>query len=112
VAQNLVAARYVQLTPAYRKGGGPTMRDGAVIPSDRTAVPVEWDQVKTQLMRLATELGPANGASTTALGHFIDSAANAMTGNGDKLRQTIAQLSKVGRILAGGSGNIVDIIKN
>jgi ABC-type transport system involved in resistance to organic solvents, periplasmic component len=24
VAQNLVAARYVQLTPAYRKGGGPT----------------------------------------------------------------------------------------
>ena len=32
VAQNLVAARYVQLTPAYRKGGGPTMRDGAVIP--------------------------------------------------------------------------------
>ena len=33
-------------------------RDGAVIPSDRTAVPVEWDEVKTQLMRLATELGP------------------------------------------------------
>ncbi len=32
VAQNLVAARYVQLTPAYRSSG-PTMRDGAVIPS-------------------------------------------------------------------------------
>ncbi|WP_120313879.1 MlaD family protein, partial [Mycobacterium alsense] len=30
VAQNLVAARYVQLTPAYRRTG-PTMRDGAVI---------------------------------------------------------------------------------
>src|SRR6185437_14747225 len=81
MAQNLVAARYVQLTPAYEaKGpGGPRMPDGAVIGADRTAVPVEWDQVKTQLMRLATELGPANGASTTALGHFIDSAANAMT---------------------------------
>ena len=25
VAQNLVAARYVQLTPAYRSGDGPTM---------------------------------------------------------------------------------------
>ena len=34
VAQNLVAARYVQLTPAYRNGNGPTMDDGAVIPSD------------------------------------------------------------------------------
>ena len=35
-----------------------------------------------------------------------------MDGNGDKLRQTLAQLSGVGRIFADGSGNIVDIIKN
>jgi len=79
---------------------------------ERTAVPVEWDQVKAQLMRLATDLGPTGSVSTTSLGRFIDSAANAMNGNGDKLRQTIAQLSSVGRILADGSGNIVDIIKN
>ena len=26
---------------------GPTMADGAVIPLDRTAVPVEWDEVKS-----------------------------------------------------------------
>lgn len=114
MAQNLVAARYVQLTPPYdaNDSGGPEMPDGAVIGVERTAVPVEWDQVKTQLMRLATELGPVKGVSTTSLGRFIDSAANAMAGNGDKLRQTITQLSKVGRILANGSGNIVDIIKN
>jgi phospholipid/cholesterol/gamma-HCH transport system substrate-binding protein len=112
VAQNLVAARYVQLTPAYRKGGGPTMRDGAVIPSDRTAVPVEWDEVKTQLMRLATELGPKAGVSGTSVSRFIDSAANALDGNGDKLRRTLAQLSGAARIFAEGSGNIFDIIKN
>jgi phospholipid/cholesterol/gamma-HCH transport system substrate-binding protein len=112
VAQNLVASRYVQLTPAYRSGGGPTMRDGAVIPVERTAVPVEWDEVKAQLMRLATDLGPTSQVSTSSVGRFIDSAANALAGNGDKLRQTIAQLSGVGRILADGSGNIVDIIKN
>jgi phospholipid/cholesterol/gamma-HCH transport system substrate-binding protein len=112
VAQNLVAARYVQLTPAYRSSG-PTMRDGAVIPVDRTAVPVEWDEVKDQLMRLATELGPNSKVSTTSVGRFIDSAADALGGgNGEKLRQTLAQLSGVGRILANGSGNIVDIIKN
>jgi virulence factor Mce-like protein len=112
VAQNLVAARYVQLTPAYRNGGGPTMADGAVIPSDRTAVPVEWDEVKTQLMRLSTELGPKAGVSDTSVSRFIDSAANALDGNGDKLRQTLAQLSGAARIFAEGSGNIVDIIKN
>jgi len=112
VAQNLVAARYVQLTPAYRNGGGPIMRDGAVIPSDRTAVPVEWDEVKTQLMRLATELGPKTGVSDTSVSRFIDSAANALDGNGDKLRHTLAQLSGAARIFAEGSGNIVDIVKN
>jgi phospholipid/cholesterol/gamma-HCH transport system substrate-binding protein len=111
VASNLVAARYVQLTPAYRTKG-PTMPDGAVIPVERTAVPVEWDEVKTQLMRLATDLGPQSGVSGTSVGRFIDSAANALDGNGDRLRQTLAQLSGVGRILANGSGNIVDIIKN
>ena len=63
-------------------------------------------------MRLATDLGPDRGMSTGSVGRFIDSAANALDGNGDKLRQTLAQLSGVGRILADGSGNIVDIIKN
>lgn len=111
LASNLVAARYVQLAPAYRDSG-PVMRDGGVIPVERTAVPVEWDEVKTQLMRLATDLGPQSGVSGTSVGRFIDSAANALEGNGDKLRQTLAQLSGVGRILANGSGNIVDIIKN
>jgi phospholipid/cholesterol/gamma-HCH transport system substrate-binding protein len=110
VAQNLISARYVQLAPAYESG--PTMRDGAVIPLDRTAIPVEWDEVKEQLTRLATELGPDKGMSTGSVGRFIDSAANALDGNGDKLRQTIAQLSGVGRILADGSGNIVDTISN
>ena len=111
VAQNLVAARYVQLTPAYRSSG-PTMGDGAVIPVQRTAVPVEWDEIKDQLMRLATDLGPNGKVASSSIGRFIDSAANALGGNGDKLRQTLAQLSGVGRILADGSGNLVDIIKN
>ncbi|CAN5449660.1 MCE family protein [soil metagenome] len=111
VAQNLVAARYVQLAPAYRDSG-PTMADGSEIPLDRTAIPIEWDEVKDQLMRLATELGPESGVDGTSVSRFIDTAANAMEGNGDKLRETITQLSGVARILADGSGNIVDIIKN
>jgi phospholipid/cholesterol/gamma-HCH transport system substrate-binding protein len=110
VAQNLVAARFVQLAPGYT--GGPLMTDGAVIPDDRTAVPVEWDEVKEQLNRLATDLGPGVDDGTSSLGRFIDSAAGAMAGNGDKLRNTLAQLSKVGRVLAEGSGDISEIIRN
>jgi phospholipid/cholesterol/gamma-HCH transport system substrate-binding protein len=111
VAQSLVAARYVQLAPAYETSG-PTMADGAVIPVERTAIPVEWDEVKTQLMRLATDLGPKDGAKDTSVSRFIDSAANALDGNGEKLRQTLAELSGVGRILADGSGDLVDTLKN
>lgn len=115
VSQNLVGARFVQLAPAYGLDGdtsGPTMRDGAVIDLDRTAVPVEWDEVKAQLTRLATDLGPSSGVSTSSVGRFIDSTATALDGNGDKLRETIKQLSGLSRILADGSGNIVDVIGN
>ncbi|WNG79709.1 MCE family protein [Mycobacterium sp. ITM-2016-00316] len=115
VAPNLVSARYVQLTPAYGvspESSGATMADGAEIGEDRTAIPVEWDDIKEQLTRLAAELGPASGISGTSLGRFIDSTADAMAGNGDRLRETITQLSDVGRVLGAGSGDIVDVIKN
>jgi phospholipid/cholesterol/gamma-HCH transport system substrate-binding protein len=110
VAQNLVAARYVELTPAYDTGNGPTMNTGAVIPLERTAVPVEWDQVKDQLMRLATDLGPRSPTSTTSVSRFINTTADAMAGNGDKLRHTLAELSKAARILSAGGGDITAII--
>jgi phospholipid/cholesterol/gamma-HCH transport system substrate-binding protein len=111
VAQNLVAARYIQLAPLYQRGE-PRMGDGSVISKDRTAIPVEWDEVKTQLSRLATELGPDSTLSSSSVGRFIESTANAMSGNGDKLRQTFAQLSQLARILSDGSGNIVATIEN
>jgi phospholipid/cholesterol/gamma-HCH transport system substrate-binding protein len=111
VAQNLISARYVELTPAYHSSG-PTMPDGATIPAERTAIPVEWDEVKTQLTRLATDLGPHGEVTTPAASKFINSTADALAGNGDKLRQTLAELAGVGRIVAGGSANIVDIIKD
>ena len=69
VAQNLISARYVQLTPAYGADdavGGPTMSDGAVIPLERTAIPVEWDEVKKQLMKLASDLGPTGASPSTS----------------------------------------------
>lgn len=103
VAQSLVSSRYVQLAPAYETSG-PTMRNGAVIPVERTAVPVEWDEVKTQLMRLATELAPSAQGPDSSLSRFIDSAADAMQGNGEKLHRTLEELSGVGRILADGGG--------
>ena len=112
VAQNLVAARYVQLAPLYR-AGEPRLERRCCHPEEqRTAVPIEWDEVKTQLSRLATELGPDSTLSSSSAGRFIDSTADAMQGNGDKLRQTFAQLSQLARILSDGSGDVVATIEN
>ncbi|WP_082949773.1 MCE family protein [Mycobacterium sp. ACS4331] len=111
VPQNLISARYVQLAPAY-VDTGPVLADGAVIPLERTAVPVEWDEVKTQLMRLVTDLGPDRDLSTSAAGRLIDSMAGAMGGNGATLRQTLADLSAAARIFADGSGDITDVVRN
>ncbi|HNM84416.1 MAG: MCE family protein [Mycobacterium sp.] len=110
VAPNLVAARFVQLTPAYHSG--PRLNDGATIPLNRTAVPVEWDEVKRQLTRLATDLGPSGGGQTSSMGRLIDSAATALDGNGAKLRQTVAQLSQLSQVFGDGSGNIADTVRN
>jgi phospholipid/cholesterol/gamma-HCH transport system substrate-binding protein len=111
MAQNLVAARYVALAPLYR-AGQPRLNDGGVIPQQRTAVPVEWDDVKAQLSKLATSLGPDTALSSSSAARFIDSTADSMAGNGDKLRQTFAQLSQLARILSDGSGDVVATIKN
>lgn len=111
MAPNLISARFVQLTPAY-EGDGSTMADGAVIPLDRTAAPVEWDEVKRQLTRLATDLGPQGGNSNTPVARIVDSAADALGGNGEKLRETLTQLSGAGRILADNSSDIVAVIES
>ena len=110
VAENLVSARFVQLAPMY--SSGPVLSDGATIGRDRTAVPVEWDEVKTQLNRLATDLGPQGDVSATSVGRFIDSAADALDGNGAKLRQTISELSGAAAIFADSSGDLVGTVQN
>ena len=66
MSPNLVAARFIQLTPAYT--GGAVLPDGASIGLARTAVPVEWDEVKEALTQLAVQLGPTAGIDAGPVG--------------------------------------------
>ena len=84
IAPNLVSARFVQLMPAYTDGAA--MADGAEIGLDRTAVPVEWDEVKEQLTQLSTQLGPQQGSMQGPLAAFVNQAADTFDGNGDSFR--------------------------
>lgn len=52
---SLVASRTIQLSPPYT--GGPVLQDGAVIPIERTQVPVEWDQLRDSINGILRQLG-------------------------------------------------------
>ena len=54
VAETWSPSRAIQLTPAYT--GGPALPDDAVIPKERTAVPVEFDDLRQQLEKLTDRL--------------------------------------------------------
>src|ERR1700675_4968808 len=47
ISPTLVSTRFIQLTPVYK--GGAVLGDGGSIDMARTAVPVEWDEVKEGL---------------------------------------------------------------
>ncbi|HCS57233.1 MAG TPA: mammalian cell entry protein, partial [Gordonia polyisoprenivorans] len=109
VAQSLVSGRFIQLTPVY--SSGPQMTDGTDIPMERTAVPMEWDQVKQQLQRLTDAVGP-NGADPGAAARAIDVGAQNLDGAGQSINSSITQLSDVMGTLASGRDDLFTTIRN
>jgi phospholipid/cholesterol/gamma-HCH transport system substrate-binding protein len=110
LSPQLVTARAIQLTPAYT--GGPMMRNGAVIPQTRTAVPLEWDDLRAQLDKLTTALQPTQPGGVSTLGAFINTAAENLRGQGASIRDTIIKMSQAFSILGDHSNDIFSTIKN
>lgn len=110
LSPQLVTGRAIQLIPPYR--GGPTLRGGAVIPLDRTAVPVEWDQVRTQLQRVADLLKPDQPGGVSTLGGFINTAADNLRGQGASIRESVIRLSQAVSILGDHSNDLFSTFKN
>jgi phospholipid/cholesterol/gamma-HCH transport system substrate-binding protein len=110
VSPSLVSDRYLQLLPAYT--GGAAMRSGADIPLARTAVPVELDQVTGNLDQLTKALGPNGANSGGALSDLLDTASKNLDGNGQRINDTIANLSQATATLAGGKDDLFTTVKN
>ncbi|MGO9102699.1 MAG: MCE family protein [Mycobacterium sp.] len=110
IAPQLVTVRAVQLTPAYT--GGPVMQDNAVIPEDRTAVPVEWDDVRVQLEKLSQTLQPTQPGGVSTLGAFVNTAADNLRGQGANIRDSLIKLSQAFSALGDHSKDIFSTIKN
>jgi phospholipid/cholesterol/gamma-HCH transport system substrate-binding protein len=110
VAPSLVSDRYLQLLPAYT--GGPALPDGADIPLARTAVPVELDQIIGSLDRLSTALGPNGANRNGALSDLLDTASKNLDGNGQRIHDTVGDLSRATATLAGGRDDLFATVKN
>ncbi|ULE31415.1 virulence factor Mce family protein [Mycobacterium sp. IDR2000157661] len=110
LSPTLVTARTIQLTPPYT--GGPVMADDAVIPQERTAVPVEWDQVRRQLETLTETLQPTEPGGVSPLGSLINTTADNLRGEGANIRDTIIKLSQAVTALGDRSTDIFSTVKN
>lgn len=110
IAPNLVAARFIQLTPTYQQG--PAMQDGGTIELGRTGVPVEWDDVKTELTRLSRQLGPSAGEVHGPLSNFVNQAADTFDGNGDSFREAVRELSQTAGRLGDSRMDLFGTVKN
>jgi len=107
---SLVASRNIQLSPPYT--GGPVMEDNAVIPIDRTQVPVEYDQLRDSINRILTDLGPTKEQPKGPFGDIIQSAATGFAGKGEQLNKTLNGLSQALYTLNEGRGDFFGVIKS
>lgn len=110
VAPSLVSDRYVQLTPAYT--GGPTMKSGTVIPREKTAVPVELDDLYAGVNKLAIQLGPNGANKNGAVSDLLDSLAGTLDGNGKNLSDTVRQLAAAAGTLSSSKDDLFATIDN
>ncbi|GAB2655788.1 MCE family protein [Gordonia jinhuaensis] len=112
VAPTLVSGRFVALTPAYDTGA--KMPAGYDIPMSRTAVPVEWDEIKDQLTRLSEAVGPGSDPAKSgqgALGRAAGVAADNLDGNGAALHDSITELSSATSTLADSRDDIFATVR-
>jgi phospholipid/cholesterol/gamma-HCH transport system substrate-binding protein len=110
ISPTLVSARAIQLTPVYTDG--PVMGAGTVIPQERTAVPVEFDDLRRQLDKLTEVLQPTEPGGVSTLGAFVATAADNVRGQGRNIHDAIVQLSQAVSVLGDGSGEIFGTVKN
>jgi phospholipid/cholesterol/gamma-HCH transport system substrate-binding protein len=107
---SLVASRNLQLSPPYT--GGPVMKDGAVIPLERTQVPVEWDELRNSINRILQGLGPTQQQPKGPFGDIIESAADGLAGKGQQINKTLNALSEALTTLNKGRGDFFGVVKS
>ncbi|WP_199430383.1 MCE family protein [Qaidamihabitans albus] len=108
VAPSVVADRYVQLSTLGREGE--RIADGAMIPVERTATPVELDELYASLNDLVSAIGPDGANSEGALSELLDTGAANLRGNGAAFNENVRNFADLARTLADSKDDLFGTI--
>lgn len=97
IAPSIVGDRFIQLTPAYT--GGEVLETGEVLGVDRTATPLELDDIYDSLDDLTVALGPNGANQDGALTDLLEVTAENFGGQGARFNQTISDFSDLSATL-------------
>jgi len=106
----LVASRVIQLEPPY--DGGPVLADHAVIPIERTQVPVEWDDLRNSITTIVSQLGPTKDQPKGPFGEAIESLADGLADKGTQINTTLTSLSIAMTALSEGRGDMFAVVRS
>ena len=106
----LVASRTIQLEPPYK--GGPVLADNAVIPQERTQVPVEWDELRNSITSIISKLGPTPEHPKGPFGEAVESFADGLAGKGNQINTTLTSLSQALTALNEGRGDFFAVVRS
>lgn len=110
VSPSLVSDRYVQLTKPWKDG--PRLASGAVIDRDRTAVPVELDELYESLDDISLALGPRGANKGGALSDALTTGADNLRGLGPEINDMLRDFSRFGGTLADSSDPLFATVGN
>lgn len=114
LSPTLVATRFIQLDPAYTSG--PEFENAGTIPVERTAIPLEFDELKKQLDLISEDFGPnggnKDGAINRALAAINKNGVQNGVGQGQPFHDMIVELSKAAKTLSDGRGDLFGTVDN
>ncbi len=93
ISPSVVGDRYVQLSPVYESGE--VLPDNAQLDTDRTAMPLELDEIYSSLDDLTVALGPQGANKDGALTDLLEQTAKNFGGQGAQFKQTIEDFGQL-----------------
>lgn len=109
VSPSVVADRYVQLTTLSQDE--PRIADGAIIPIEQTATPVELDELYDSLNDLMRSLGPQGANTDGALSELLETGEANLRGTGKAFNDAVRDFADLARTLTDSEDDLFGTVE-